>query len=216
MHSLIKILYHIFAYTLYKRGFQAFLYTAVTPNLGRGLLCSRTVLLELCCNGNKTFSSIGTAVEHHILHDLAEFKRDIFVLHCSLRIHYSHIHSGRNGVIQEHRVQCLAHIVVTAEREREVAHSAAYVRTRQVLLYPCTGTDEVDTVCGMLLNTRSNGKDIGVEYYIIRGKAHLLCQQFIGSAAHLDLALEGGCLPVLIKRHDNDRRSKALGLACTG
>ena len=115
-------------------------------------------------------------------------------------------------MIQEHRMQCLTHVVVAAERERQVAHSAAYVCSTQVFLYPTTGADEINAICRMLLDTRCHGKDIRIENYLIRLKARLLCQQFKGTATDLNLALICRSLPLLIKGHNHNHSAQTACL----
>ena len=75
----------------------------------------------------------------------------------------------------------LADIVVTAERETQVTHTTADVSTRQILLNPFRSADKIDGVGIVLLHTRSNGQNIGVENDVERVHAHLLSQNLIGT-----------------------------------
>ena len=115
-------------------------------------------------------------------------------------------------MVEEHRVQSLADIVVATEREREVAHATAYVRTAKVLLYPGTGAYEVNAVCSVLIDTRCHGKYVGVKDYFVWLKAGLLCQQFKGTATDLDLALVCSGLPLLVKSHYHNHCTKTARL----
>ena len=75
----------------------------------------------------------------------------------------------------------LADIVVTAERETQVTHTTADVCTGQILLNPFGSADKVDSLGIMLLHTRSNGQDIGVEDDVERVHTHLLGKNLIGT-----------------------------------
>ena len=145
-NSLIKVLGKVIAHTLHKSHFQALFERGLAPCLGSCRLHARSLFLEFGSKRYEAFRGIGITIEHNIFHDCTKFRWDIFVLHRCLRIHDTHVHSRRYGMIEKHRMQRLAHIVVATEREGEVAHSATDMRTGKILLYPCTRTDEVKPV----------------------------------------------------------------------
>ena len=115
-------------------------------------------------------------------------------------------------MIQECRVHRLAHRIVATERKREVRHTAANLGVGQILLDPARSLDKVHTIAVVLLDTRRNGQNIGIENYIF-GWETLLRQYLICALGNLDLALVGISLTALIEEHHNRRRAIASQLA---
>ena len=74
---------------------------------------------------------------------------------------------------------------------------------RQMLLYPACGLDKVERIAVVLFHARCHGEHIGVEYDVVRIDAGLLCQQFVGAAAHFDFTFIAGGLPHLVKSHNH-------------
>ena len=132
---------------------------------------------------------------------------NIVVLHRCLRVHYTHIHPCGYGVIEKDGVHCLAYIVVATEREREVAHSAAYVRPAEILLYPRTGTYKVDAIGGVFFDACGHCKYVGVEDYILRFKAHPVHKDVERATANGYLAFVCGGLPLFVESHNNHGRT---------
>ena len=213
--GLIKVLGKIVAHTLHKSCFQALFERGLSPCLGSCRVDASSLFFELGCERYEALCGIGVTIEHNIFHDCTKFQWDILVLHRCLRIHDTHVHSRCYGMIEEHRMQRLTHIVVATEREGEIAHSATDMRTWKILLYPCTRTDEIEPVCSVLLDTCSYREYIGVEDYVIRCKACLFGQQPVGTPAHLNLALKSCRLPVLIECHHHHSSTESLCLART-
>ena len=73
---------------------------------------------------------VGAAVEHHVLDPLEQIGRDVVVDRERAGVHDPHVHAGLDGVVEEDRVDRLAHRVVAAEREGDVAHAAAHEHVR--------------------------------------------------------------------------------------
>ena len=73
----------------------------------------------------------------------------------------------------------LAHVVVAAEAEADVADAAAHLRVRQVLPDPVRGLDEVDRVVVVLLDARGDREDVGIEDDVFRRKSDLARQQLV-------------------------------------
>ena len=76
---------------------------------------------------------VGAAIEHHVLAGLAQFRIEIVIDRHLAGIDDAHVHAGRDGVIEEHRMHRLAHRLVAAEREREIRDAAGDMGVRQVL-----------------------------------------------------------------------------------
>ena len=85
----------------------------------------------------------------------------------------AHVHAGRDRVVQEDRVDRLAHRVVAAEGERDVRDAAGDQRAGQVLLDPAGGLDEVEPVVGVLLDAGGHGEDVRVEDDVLGREADL-------------------------------------------
>ncbi len=81
-------------------------------------------------------------VQEHVLDQLQQILRDLLVNRELPRVHDAHVQPRADGVVQERRVHRLAHRVVAAERERDVAHAAAHAAVRQVRLDPPRRVDE--------------------------------------------------------------------------
>ena len=110
----------------------------------------------------------------------------------------------------------LTDIVVSAERETEVAHTTTHMRTFQMSTNPFRGSDKLQGIIIMLLNPRSDRQDIRVEDDIQRIHPHLLCQQFISTLSNLYSPLIGRSLSLFIEAHHDDSRTKALHISRMG
>ena len=70
------------------------------------------------------FRGVGPAVEDDVLDPLAQLGLDVVVDRQDAGVDDRHVEAGRDGVVQEDRVDRLAHPVVAAEGERDVRHAA--------------------------------------------------------------------------------------------
>ena len=95
----------------------------------------------------------------------------------------------------------LTYIGVSAERERQVAHTSADMSSRQMGCYPLSGPYEVDSVVVVLLHTCGNGKHVRVEDDVERVHPHLIHQYMVSSLGYLDSALKGCGLSHLVEAH---------------
>src|SRR5215218_7942089 len=111
-----------------------------------------TVSFEAGCRLQQAFRGIGTAVEHHVLAQLAKLRIDLVINGKLARINDAHVHSELDGVEQEHRVHGLAHGLVATEREGEVRHAARDMGMRQALADDACRLQEVDAVAVVLLD----------------------------------------------------------------
>ena len=167
------------------------------------VLQSLLFLFYLVGKFHKTFRSILLSVEHHVLYYLQLVGSDIVVGHLGCRIHDSEVHTLANGMIEKHRVHCLAYIVVATERERQVAHATAHMRSWQICLYPVDCLNKVDSIVVVLFHARSYGKHVGVEYYIERIHAHLLCKKFVGTCCNFNASFVSSGLSYFVKAHNH-------------
>src|SRR5690606_16489886 len=120
------------------------------------------------------------------------------------RVDAPHVHAGADRVEEEDGVDRLAHRVVAAEGERDVRDAAADERTRQVLLDPAGGLDEVEPVPGVLLDAGRDREHVGVEDDVLGREPDLLDEDPVGPRADLLAPLQVVRLAVLVERHDDD------------
>ena len=134
------------------------------------------------------------AVQDHVLAAFAEFRRDLLVDAELARVDDAHVEARADRVIEEDGVHRLAHGVVAAERERDVADAAARLRSGAAFLDLPHGLDEGDAVAGMLLDAGRDREDVRVEDDVLGIEAGAVDQQAIRALADRDLALHA-CRP---------------------
>ncbi len=171
------------------------------------------IALELLGNGQQGVGGIRVAVEDHVLDAVAQFGGDLIIDFQLTGVDDTHGQAAANGVIEEDRVNGLAHRVVAAERERHVGHTTRAQRVGQVVTDIGAGVDEINRVVVVLLNAGGDGKDVGVEDDVFRRKADFVDQNVVGAFADLVLARLGVGLTRFIKGHDDDRSAVALAQA---
>ena len=164
-------------------------------------------------NFQQAVGAVVTAIEHHVLNQLFQFRIDLVVDHELAGVDDAHVHAGLDGVVQEHRVDGFTHGIVAAERERHVADTAGNGRMGQVVANPAAGVDEIHRVIVVLLDTSGDGEDIGVENDIAGGEADT-DEEIVGALADLRFTFKGIRLAVLIEGHDHD--GGAVAHAVTG
>ena len=79
---------------------------------------------------HQPLGGVGPAVEQDVLDELEQVLRDVLVDGELAGVDDAHVQAGVDGVVEERRVHRLAHHVVAAEREREVADAAADLHAR--------------------------------------------------------------------------------------
>ena len=162
------------------------------------------VPLYLGASSSRRSVAVGPAVEDHVLARVAKLLRDLVVDLELARVDDAHVHAGLDGVVQEHRVHGLAHRLVAAEGEGEVADAARDLDVRAAGLDLARRLDEIDAVIVVLLDARRDGEDVGIEDDVLGREADLVDQDPVGALADLDLALPGVGLALLVERHDDD------------
>ncbi len=156
--------------------------------------------LERLRERDQPLRRVGTPIEHDVLDALAQLGGNLVVDAELAGVDDAHRHSRADRVIEEHRVDRLAHGLVAAEAEAHVRHAARHLRLRQVLPYPAGGVDEVDRVVVVLLDARRDREDVGIEDDVLGREADLARQQVVRALADLDLALERVGLAALRRR----------------
>ena len=126
--------------------------------------------LQILNKIDQLFHGFGAAVQNSIFSQCAEARFDIVVTYGLRRIHNTHIHPFSNGMIQEDGMHCLSHIIISSERKRQIAYTATYSGSGQILLDPLHCLNKSKTISVMLFHTGSNGQHIRIKYYIMRIK----------------------------------------------
>ena len=165
------------------------------------------VLLNWSAISSEPLGRVGSAVEDDVLDAFAQLGVDVVEDDEGPGVDDAHVHAGLDGVVEEDRVDRLAHGVVAPERERDVGDAAGDEGARQVLLDPARRLDEVGAVCRVLLDARGHREDVGVEDDVVRVHADLAREQVVGALTDLLAALEGVGLTLLVEGHDDDGRA---------
>ncbi len=153
------------------------------------------------------------AVEHHVLDLFAQGGRDLVVDLQLAGVDDTHGQAVLDRVVEEHRVDGLAHRVVAAERERHVGHAARSQGIGQVVADVGAGLDEVDGVVVVLLDTGGDGEDVRVEDDVFRREADFVDQDVVAALADLALARGGVGLADLVEGHHHHGGAVALAQA---
>ena len=94
-------------------------------------------------------------------------------------------------------------IIISAERERQVAHSATHMCSRKIPADPSCRLDEVNGIIVMLFYSRGYSQNIGIEDNILRTEAYFPGQNAISPFTNLNLTGKSIRLPFFIKGHHN-------------
>ena len=203
--GLLGVLVNVLDDALDQRVAQALLDRALAPFLFGDF--DLVLLLDRLGEFDEALGGVRPAVEQHVLHQLQQVLRDLLIDRQHPGVHDAHVQPCPDGVIEKRRVHRLAHDVVAAEGEGNVADAAADAREGQVLLDPFRRADEVRGVVVVLLDAGGDRQDVRVEDDVLRREAGLLGQDAIRALADLDLALETVGLAALVERHHHHRRA---------
>ena len=152
---------------------------------------------------------VGPAVEQHVLDQFEQIFRHLLVNRQHAGVDDAHVEPGLDGVIQKRAVHRLAHGVVAAKAEADVADAAADLRQRQVFLDPLRRADEIHGVIRVLLHAGADGQHVRIKNDVLRREPDLLDQQIVGALADRDAPLKRIRLAALVKRHHDHRRAVA-------
>src|SRR5690606_26313162 len=204
---LFDVIHHVLDDALHERMLESLLDGLAAPCGGfrlRLLAAVRVLLGEL----DEPLRSIVAAIQEHVLHALEQLIRTL-VVHLDLtRVYDAHVHPGADGVVQKRRVHGLPHGIVPAKGEAQIAHTAAHLRQRQVLLDPAGGLDEIDRIRVVLRDAGRHGEDVRVEDDILRRKADVIHQNPIGALANRLSPLKRVGLPLFVECHHDDGRAE--------
>ena len=129
-----------------------------------------------------------------------QFLGDFIVYFHHPSIHDTHVQTGFDGVVQEGRMHCLAHTIVAAEGEADVRNTTRDFGTRQVLLDPACGFNEVYGVVVVFIDACGYGEDVGVKDDVVDRKSNGF-EDVITAFANGNFAFETVGLSVFVKGH---------------
>ena len=152
-------------------------------------------------DGEQAVGGIGAPVEHDVLAGGAQLRLDIVIDRHLPGIDDAHVHPGLDGVIEEHRMHGLAHLLVAAKREREVGDAAGDMGAGEIFPDPPRRLDIGDAVAIVLLDAGGDGEDVGIEDDVVRRKADGIDENVVGALADRGLARERIGLALLVERH---------------
>ena len=193
----------------HQRVRQAFLNRPVAPFFGLFLGNRNAGIgrLQRFAVFHQPLGRIGTAVQQHVLHHHPQLRLDLLIHLEHAGVDDSHVHAGRDRMIEERRVHRLADLIISPETERNVGNAAAHLGMRQVRFNPPRGIDKVHRVVVVLLHAGRDGKDVGVENDVLGREPDLVHQNPIGALADADLLVKRSRLPVFVERHHYHRRA---------
>ena len=157
--------------------------------------------------GDEAFGGTVVGIQNDILYGLKQRGFDVIVDLQHARVDDGHIQSFADGMIEEYGMHGLAYLIITTETERQIADATAGLGQRQVFLDPTHGTDEINAVGLMFLQTSTHAEDIDIEDDILSRKSDA-CQQLVGPFCNSNLTFVGGCLSLLVEGHHHHCRSQ--------
>jgi hypothetical protein len=171
------------------------------------------LLAEVVGDLQQALGGILAAIEHHVLDALAQLGIEVVVDRQRTGVDDAHVHAGLDGVVQEHRMDGLAHGVVAAERERDVGDAAGNMAIGETFFHLARGLDEIHRVVVVLLDTGGDGEDVGIEDDVFRREVELTRQQFVG-ALNRSRPCARRCRPGLVRRRPSPRRRRRSAAPC--
>ena len=161
--------------------------------------------LERFGEADEALGGVGPPIQHDVLDPLAQFRRDRVVDAELAGVDDAHRHAGADRVVQEDRVDRLAHGLVAAERKADVGDAARNLRVREVRANPARRIDEIDGVVVVLVDPGRDGEHVGIEDDVLGREIDLARQQVVAALADPDLALVGVGLALLVEGHHDHR-----------
>jgi hypothetical protein len=130
---------------------------------------------------DQPLGGVRPAVEKDILDMFLQIGRDLVVDDELSRVDDPHVHPGADGVVQKRGVHRLAHRIVAAERERDIAHAAADLHLREEPLQLAGRLDVGHSVAVVLLDPGADRQDVRVEDDLARLEADVVDEDATGA-----------------------------------
>ena len=174
----------------------------VTPFLGFDVLAGPA--REAFGDGYESLGGVVAAVQHRVLDGVSQVPWNLVIDSELAGIDDAHRQAGPDGVVDEDGVHCLAHGVVAAKGERDVADASGTVHARELPLDPSARLYEINGIVRVIFYARRNGEDVGVEDDVFGGKVDLVHEDVVRASQDLLAAIQGVCLAGFVERHDHD------------
>ena len=110
---------------MHQRVREAFFHRLFAPR--QRLLFLGRARFQRARDFDHTFRRIRAAIQHHVFHTLAQFRRKIVIHADHAGVDDAHGHARLDGVIQKHGVYRLARRVVAAEREAHIRYTTTHL-----------------------------------------------------------------------------------------
>src|ERR687895_748716 len=149
------------------------------------------------------------AIEEHIFNALQEIRRGLLVDAELAGIDDAHVHACLNAMIKKGCMYGLAHDIIAAKREGDIADTTRNQRIRQVMFDRTSRLEVSQGIVVVLLDAGRDRQDIGVKDDVLGWKTDLAGEDRVGTLADLELALGGIRLAPLIESHDDHCRTIA-------
>ena len=199
-----QVALQMFAVTFAKCQAQPFLHAQLFSLL-LGVVGGRPLFFFPCQNVltqlNQVVCGMGASVQHHVFQHVELCFGNVAIGDLRCWVHDAEVHSCTNSMIEEHGMHGLANVVVAPEGERQVAHAAAHVGTRQVLANPGRSPYEVLGVGVVFFHSRCNRKNVRVEDDVLRPHADLLGEDAIAAGGDCDASFVAGGLSLFVEAH---------------
>ncbi len=194
-----------------ERVLEALTNWALAPGeIGRLFLGAAS--LEPVCGLKQAVGRVGPPVEDDVLAKLAKLRLQVVIDAKLARIHDPHVHACLDGVVEEDRMHGLADRLIAAERKGQVRDAARDMHMRQFRADTAHRLDVGDGVIIMLLDPGRDRENVRIEDDVLGGEACAFGEQTVGALADREFPLRRVCLPLLVERHDDHRRSIAQDL----
>ena len=195
----------MFHYSFDKCMSKTFLYIELSP-----LIIPYNFLsfaFHSLCKFNEPFGCIRSPVQQNVFNTFEQVLVNFLINFDHSRIHDPHIHARPYRMIEECGMHRLTNFIVPSERERDIAHAAADLRTREIFLYPLNCIDVVNCIVVVLFDTCCNSEDIRIKNDVMRVKADFIYEYVICSFTDLYLSFKSIRLAIFVKCHDYHGRT---------
>ena len=192
--------------SLHQRVRQPLRHRAAPPGIYLGLRTHRRHHGRSVCD--EPFGGIGPTVQDEVFDHPEQRRLNLAIEGELASIHDAHVQAGRDGMVEEGRVERLTNLRVAAEGEGEVADAAAQPHRGKVSFERPHRGDEVGRVVGMLLHAGADGEDVGIEEDVLLLEA-LLLQDGDGARRDLEPLRDLCGLSRLVEGHDQNCRTEA-------
>ena len=131
--------------------------------------------------GDQPLGRVGTTVEQDVFDQFEKIRRNLGIDPELTGIDDPHVEARFDRVVKECGVHRLAHRVVPAETEGDIAHPATDPRIGQVFFDPARGLDEINRVIVVLLDAGRHGEDVRVKNDVLGRETNFFDQDAVST-----------------------------------